>query len=197
MDRAAFLDRDGVINRKAPEGEYITRWEEMEFLPSVAEGIALLNHSGFRVIVATNQRCIAKGIVTSAEVDALHQRMRDLFSAKGATIDAIYCCPHEKEPKCDCRKPEPGLLLQASREMGIDLSESWMIGDSDADIEAGRRAGCKTAFVFERLKQTKDKADLAAGSLLDCVKQILTFESSSGAQPSEASRSAASTVDVK
>lgn len=197
MDKAAFLDRDGVINRKAPEGGYITRWEEMEFLPGVSEGIALLNRAGLRVIVVTNQRCIARGIVTSDEVERLHVQMCDFLSVKGAQIDATYYCPHEKEPRCECRKPEPGMLLEAAREHGIDLNHSWMIGDSDADVEAGRRAGCKTAFVNERGVEAKINADLTAGSLLDCVKQILTSENRSGAQQSEASYRVPSAVETK
>src|SRR5580704_10564173 len=95
MNKAAFLDRDGVINRKAPEGQYVTRWEEVEFLPGVADAIALLNEGGFRVIVVSNQRCVAKGLVTSDEVEALHQRICRELANQGAVIDAVYFCPHE------------------------------------------------------------------------------------------------------
>src|ERR1039457_849329 len=115
MSRAAFLDRDGVINQKAPDNGYITRWEDMEILPGVGEAIALLNRAGFRVIVVTNQRCIAKKLITTDELEALHQRMRDDLSLAGATIDEVYYCPHELHAPCTCRKPRPGLLLDAAR----------------------------------------------------------------------------------
>jgi D-glycero-D-manno-heptose 1,7-bisphosphate phosphatase len=105
MKKAAFLDRDGVINRKAPEGQYVTRWEEMKFLPGACEAIRLLNNAGFLVVVVSNQRCVAKGLITTEELDSLHAQMRNEFAAAGATIDAIYYCPHEIQPPCSCRKP--------------------------------------------------------------------------------------------
>src|SRR5271166_1808200 len=114
MKRAAFLDRDGVINRKAPEGKYVTRWEDMEFLPGVREAIRRLNNAGFLVIVASNQRCVARGLITADELDSMHARVRREFQAAGATIDAIYYCPHDSQPPCNCRKPHPGMLLEAA-----------------------------------------------------------------------------------
>ena len=144
MIKAVFLDRDGVINRKPPEGQYVTRWEDFHILPGVVEGIVLLNRAGFCVIVVTNQRCIAKGLVTVADLEKMHQRMSDSLARDGAVIDAIYYCPHEMEPPCSCRKPAPGMLLDAARSRGIELPASWVIGDSDIDVEAGRNAGCKT-----------------------------------------------------
>ena len=178
MNKAAFLDRDGVLNRKAPKGGYITRWEEMEFLPGVVEAITLLKQAGFHVIVITNQRCAAKGLITIPALESLHQRMREELGKAGAVIDAVYYCPHEYEPKCDCRKPAPGMLLQASRDHAIDLAASWMIGDSDIDVEAGRNAGCKTARLLEPGAREKDGAgaDLVAVSLLDAVRQVLRQE---------------------
>src|SRR5713226_6467880 len=145
MTRAVFLDRDGVINRKAPEGRYVTRWEDFHVLPGVVEAITLLNRAGFFVIVVTNQRCIAKGLMTAAELEEMHQRMTALLARAGATIDAIYYCSHEVEESCKCRKPAPGMMLDAARSHGMDLPASWMIGDSDIDVEAGKNAGCKTA----------------------------------------------------
>jgi D-glycero-D-manno-heptose 1,7-bisphosphate phosphatase len=172
MRRAAFLDRDGIINRKAREGEYVTRWEDMEILPGVAEAIALLNQAGFLVIVVSNQRCVAKGLITTAELDALHRRMCQALARAGATIDAIYYCPHEKHPPCRCRKPEPGMLLDAARDHDIDLAASWMIGDSDADVEAGRRAGCMTAVVASGDTNIKGNVGVIASSLLEATQQI-------------------------
>ena len=150
MNKAAFLDRDGVINVKAPEGQYVTRWAEVRFLPGVAGAISRLNKSGFRVIVISNQRCVAKGLVTSAEVEALHKKICRELAELGAIIDAVYFCPHETEPACNCRKPAPGMLFLAAKEHQIDLGASWMIGDSDADVAAGKNAGCKTVLIGPR-----------------------------------------------
>ncbi len=115
MKKAAFLDRDGVINRKAPEGQYVTRWEEMEFLPGAGEAIRLLNDAGFFVVVVSNQRCVAKGLISTDELESIHARMRGEFQVAGARIDAIYYCPHDDQPPCGCRKPQPGMLLEAAR----------------------------------------------------------------------------------
>jgi len=173
MHRAAFLDRDGVINRKAPEGQYVTRWEEMHFLPDAAAAIALLNQAGFLVIVVSNQRCIAKGLVTAAHLDSLHRRMCDALAGAGAIIDGVYYCPHDKQPPCDCRKPAPGMLLTAARANQIDLTASWMIGDSEIDVEAGRNAGCKTVLLVSRGGTGWGNADVVATSLLEAVQRIL------------------------
>ena len=176
MNRAAFLDRDGVINCKPPEGEYVVRWEEMQFLPGVASAIAQLNQAGFRVIVISNQRCVAKGLVTAAGVEAMHQRMRNELAAAGAIIDAVYFCPHEKVPPCSCRKPAPGMLFSAARDHQIDLASSWMIGDCEIDVEAGRNAGCKTARLLSPKRSEKSRADVIAPSLLDTIRKILQTE---------------------
>jgi len=176
MNRAVFLDRDGVINRKAPDGQYVTRWEEMEFLPGIAKAIARLNEAGFKVIVISNQRCVAKGLVTDADVNAIHRRMCSELAGAGATVDAVYYCPHEKQPPCNCRKPAPGMLLSAAREHHIDLSESWMIGDSDIDVAAGRNAGCKTVRLVARDESIASMADFASESLLDAIHKILRSE---------------------
>src|ERR1035437_7415602 len=123
MNKAAFLDRDGVINRKAPtENEYITRWEEMQILPGVAEAIALLKQAGFHAIVVSNQRCVAKGLLTSDDLDSMHQRMGLELENRGASIDAVYYCPHEEQDCCSCRKPKPGMLFAAADEHQVDLS---------------------------------------------------------------------------
>src|SRR5271168_5259751 len=114
MSRAVFLDRDGVINQPPPEGEYVTRWEDFHVLPGVVEGIALLNRAGFAVIVVTNQRCVAKGLMTVADLEKMHGRMTDVLARAGATIDETFYCPHELNPPCGCRKPAPGMLLRAA-----------------------------------------------------------------------------------
>lgn len=178
MSKAAFLDRDGVINRKPAEGQYVTNWDEMQFLPGVARAIALLNGSGFRVIVVSNQRCIAKELITVADLDSLHRQMCDSLAGRGATIDGVYYCPHEKQPPCSCRKPAPGLLLDAARKHQIDLTASWMIGDSEIDVEAGRNAGCKTARLLDGQEAAAGSADVVAPSLLEAIHKILECEES-------------------
>jgi D-glycero-D-manno-heptose 1,7-bisphosphate phosphatase len=181
VTRAVFLDRDGVINQKAPGGGYVTRWEDFHLLPGVIEGIAQLNRAGLRVIVVTNQRCVAKGLLTEAELEKLHRQMCEHLRPAGARIDAIYYCPHELEPACDCRKPAPGMLLEAARTHGLELATSWMVGDSDSDIQAGKNAGCRTARLAGKKRTENDaaidrpagEADIVAASFLDAIEQIL------------------------
>jgi D-glycero-D-manno-heptose 1,7-bisphosphate phosphatase len=173
MKRAVFLDRDGVINRKPPEGNYVTRWEEFQFLPGVAEGISLLTQAGWSIIVISNQRCVALGLLTIAELEAIHRRMLDDLATAGAKLDAVYYCPHEKEPPCVCRKPSPGMILRAAEEHQIDLASSWLIGDSESDVEAGRRAGCKTVLIVEDPSRVSEGVGCLARSLLEASGKIL------------------------
>jgi len=185
MTKAVFLDRDGVINQKPEEGEYITSWEDFKILPGVAEGIALLNRAGYMVVVVTNQRCVAKGLLSVADLEKMHEQMSQALSRASAKLDGIYYCPHDYEPSCSCRKPAPGMLLDAARVHGVDLRSSWMIGDSEIDMQAGKRAGCKTARLStEREKHntagdTPDilsRVEIKASSLLDSVRQILEWD---------------------
>jgi D-glycero-D-manno-heptose 1,7-bisphosphate phosphatase len=187
MIKAAFVDRDGVINQKAPDGKYVTRWEDFHFLPGVTKGINQLNRAGFQVIVVTNQRCVAKGLLSEIELRDLHRRMSEHLAREGAKIEAIYYCPHEVEPPCSCRKPAPGLLLEAARSRDLDLSFSWMIGDSDTDIQAGKSAGCRTARVSAveaeeeepgEVGTNKIVADITAPSLSEAVPRILEYRNS-------------------
>jgi len=174
VNSAVFLDRDGVINRKAlSESDYITRWEEMEILPGVERAIALLNRAGFLVIVATNQRGVAKGLLTNAQLECIHQRMCEYLADMGARIHGIYYCPHGLDPPCNCRKPKAGMLLEAARVHNIDLASSWMIGDSEKDVEAGIRAGCNTAQVIANGNTGTGDATLVASSLLEVTASIL------------------------
>jgi D-glycero-D-manno-heptose 1,7-bisphosphate phosphatase len=180
MNKAAFLDRDGVINRKAPtEDGYITRWEEMQILPGVGEAITLLNRANFHVIVVSNQRCVAKGLLNPGELDSIHQRMCHELAAVGAKVDGVYYCPHEEQPSCGCRKPKPGMLFTAADEHQVDLGASWMIGDSKKDVEAGISAGCRTARILAAHLDADDKADVLAQSLLEAVREILRLEHAS------------------
>ena len=158
--KAVFLDRDGTINKYVG---FLRSPEEFELIDGVAETIKKLNDMGYLVIVITNQPVIARGEVTVDELNTIHNKMETLLGEKGAYVDAIYYCPHHphkgyegeiKELKidCDCRKPKPGLILQAAKDFNIDLKNSWMIGDSEIDVLAGKNAGCKTALVSKELE---------------------------------------------
>ena len=175
MLKAAFLDRDGVINRKPPEGQYVTRWEELQVLSGVPEAIVLLNRAGYAVIVVSNQRGVAKGLLTQDDLESIHFRMCRELAEEGALITKVYYCPHEKEPPCSCRKPSPGMLLTAAQSYNLDLASSWMIGDSDNDVEAGRNAGCRTVRISQMEALENNGADLSAPSLLAAVRQILAL----------------------
>lgn len=143
MRKAVFLDRDGVINRCPPPHDYIKTGRELELLPGVPEAIRALNEAGYLVLVVTNQRGVARGLMTMADVDDIHRRLCEELARFGAHIDRIYVCPHDNG-QCACRKPDIGLFLQAEQDYEIDKAASWMIGDSDSDREAGRRYGVRT-----------------------------------------------------
>jgi len=145
--RCLFLDRDGVINVAPPEGEYIRRWEEFHLLPEAVSWIRLFKAAGYLAIVLTNQRGIALGLYSHADLLALHERMRTELASQGAILDDIFYCPHE-EGACDCRKPRPGLLLEAQQKWHIDLSASLLIGDSDRDRLLAER--CHIPFALVR-----------------------------------------------
>lgn len=172
MKKAVLLDRDGVINRKALEGDYIITWARFEFLPGVHEGILLLRDAGYKVIVVSNQRCIAKGLATVQEVDALHNRMCAELASKGASVDKVYYCPHDYRDECTCRKPKPGMLLKAIEEFDLLPSACWMVGDSESDMAAGRSAGLRTALVSQHDK-SGIYADMVAASLLEAATAIV------------------------
>lgn len=145
--KAVFLDRDGVINRKAPENQYITAWEQVEFLPGVGEALRQLQQSGFLLIIVTNQSAVSRNELTVEVLESIHEEMVRCLAQESVTIDAIYYCPHDRNGDCQCRKPRPRMLLQAAEEHEIDLQQSWMVGDAATDIEAGRAAGCRTVWL--------------------------------------------------
>jgi D-glycero-D-manno-heptose 1,7-bisphosphate phosphatase len=169
---AVFLDRDGVINRKAPEGEYVVAWSQFEFLPGALEGLAALAAAPLRIVVATNQRAIARGLLTEAALADLHARMLDAVAAAGGRIDAIYHCPHLGG--CDCRKPAPGMLRQAERELGLDLRRSAMVGDRAHDIEAAAAVGALRVLVAG-FDEPRPDVDHVARDLRDASRWLLSL----------------------
>ena len=149
--RAVFLDRDGTINE---EREYLHRIDEFAFIPGVPEAIRRLKEAGFLVIVVTNQSGIGRGYYDEDALCALHRHLDAELARSGTAIDAYYFCPHhpshaegDYRRACSCRKPLPGMLLQAAADFGVDLAASYMIGDKLADVEAGRAAGCRPVLV--------------------------------------------------
>ncbi|WP_243371997.1 D-glycero-beta-D-manno-heptose 1,7-bisphosphate 7-phosphatase [Geotalea sp. SG265] len=149
--RAVFLDRDGTIN---VEKEYLYRIHDCRLIPNAAEAVRLLNDAGFLVVVVTNQSGIGRGYYDELQLEALHRHMEQELTRAGARIDAWYFCPHHPDHgtgdyrrECACRKPLPGMLLQAAADLSIDLAASFMIGDKMADVEAGRAAGCRSLLV--------------------------------------------------
>jgi D-glycero-D-manno-heptose 1,7-bisphosphate phosphatase len=158
-----FLDRDGVLNRKAPPAQYITRPEELVILPGIEEAVAALNRAGRKVIVVTNQRGIALGLYSHDDLNRIHDKLRAQLAAHGGHLDAIYVCPHEAG-QCNCRKPLTGLFERAYRDFPDATPESSvMVGDSLRDIEAGLRAGMATVLIAGESTNSAD--DLRARSL--------------------------------
>jgi D-glycero-D-manno-heptose 1,7-bisphosphate phosphatase len=142
MRGCVFLDRDGVINRTPPAGQYVLTWDDFRFIPESVDWIRLFNALQFLVIVITNQRAVARGLLAPSELEAIHERMKAALLASGARIDDVFCCPHE-ESVCECRKPKPGLVLQAQRKWDIDLTRSLLIGDSESDRMLARSCGLR------------------------------------------------------
>jgi D-glycero-D-manno-heptose 1,7-bisphosphate phosphatase len=170
---AVLLDRDGTINVKAPEGEYITRPEQLELLPGAAEAIRALNRASVPAIIVTNQRGIARGRMTEDDLAEVHRHLRKLLSDHDARVDRIFYCPHEKGV-CACRKPGILLLERARDYLGLaSLSRSVMIGDSPSDVLAGRAAGARTLLLSQCGHESTPAGVEVASSLLDAVQRTL------------------------
>ena len=174
--KAIFLDRDGTINRYVG---FLRDIGAFELLPGVAEAIRKINASGYLAIVVTNQPVIARGEVTVAQLESIHNKMETLLGQQGAYIDGLYYCPHhphrgyagevpELKIECDCRKPKPGMILRAASDFNIDTGSSWMIGDGENDVRRGQAAGCRTALIGS----DDHGQDMTASSLLDAVERI-------------------------
>lgn len=161
-----FLDRDGILNEKMPEGQYVTCWQDFHVLPGVPEALRRMNEAGVRVIVVSNQRGIALGLYSAADVEAIHTAFQRLLNGAGARpgplVDAFFICPHDKG-QCNCRKPLPGLFEQAVAQFpDITAATSAMIGDSLSDIEFGRRLGMTTILIEGDPRRRKSGAGEAA-----------------------------------
>jgi D-glycero-D-manno-heptose 1,7-bisphosphate phosphatase len=180
---AVFLDRDGTI---VEDVDYLTDPDQLRLIPGAAAAIHLLNKRGLAVIVVTNQSAVARGMLTEDGLAGIHRRLSEMLAAEGAHVDGIYYCPHlpdgDSPPYnriCDCRKPAPGMLLQAARELHLDLDASAMIGDSRRDLEAGAAAGCGTLILVRTghgAAEASETISIAnarvAGDLADAVRML-------------------------
>lgn len=153
-----ILDRDGTLNRRPARAQYVTRPDEFEWLPGSLEALRLLEGHGYRVVVVSNQAGIGRGAMTEADLEAIHERMRE---ESGGVIEAVYHCPHDWDAGCDCRKPAPGMLFQAQRDLDLDLTRTTFVGDDERDGQAADAAGCPFTMVSEERP------------LLDVVRELI------------------------
>jgi len=176
---AVFLDRDGVIN--VDRRHYVKSWSEFKFLPSVFEALRLLKKNDIRVIIVTNQSAVNRGLMTLDILLGIHEKMLEAIRKHGGEIQAIYYCHHTPAENCECRKPKPGLVLRAVKDLKIDLSRSYLVGDSEKDLELARSLRVKCVWITERstkkissrVTQWTHRHPLSAKSLCEAVDRIL------------------------
>ncbi len=182
MKGSIFLDRDGVIcEEKNPP--YVRTPDEFIFIPGCEKAISLLHELGFYVIVITNQSGINRGVIKKKHFKEIQKKMLVTLKMKNAPIDAVYVCPHKPDEGCECRKPKPGNILKAAQKFNVNLKQSYFIGDTFTDMQAGKDAGCKTILVLsgkgkdELKKHKKSRSngappDFVAKNLLDAARKI-------------------------
>lgn len=172
MNKAIFFDRDGVINRRI-YGGYVRNWDEFELLDGVAEVVSKVKELGYLAIVITNQRGVGKGLMTEADLQLLHSKLQDqLHGSHKVKFDDVYYCT-DLDDNSERRKPSPVMLQEAAEKWDIDLAQSWMIGDSQSDVESGKRAGTKTAYVVtEHTRELPQDADAILHKITDLLPLI-------------------------
>lgn len=146
---------------------YVKSPDEVEILPIRPEPVMCVREKGFALVVITNQSVIGRGLTTHQQMARIHKKLLSDLAERGCKIDAVYYCPHRPDEKCSCRKPEPGLILKAAEELGLDLSRSWMIGDNDIDLEAANRAGCRAI----KVETNAGDLDQALATILRCEEE--------------------------
>ena len=177
--RVIFLDRDGVINRSPGEGMYVASQRQFRFLPNAKRAIRALSDAGFAVAIVSNQSGVSRGVMTRAALDELTRWMVEEIRLAGGVVAAVRYCVHRDEDHCACRKPKAGLLQAAARGLLVDWEGSFLIGDAKIDIEAGRRAGCRTVLVLSGRTQASEigawrqPPDQVAKDLWDAARMIL------------------------
>ncbi len=174
MTRAVFIDRDGTIN---VDKDYLTDPDEIEFIEGSPEAIKLANSLGLKVVVISNQSGVARGMMTTNQVDSVNARLVQLLGEKGAIVDAIYYCPHHPDygerVKCTCRKPGIGMLLRAKEELDLDLDGSFVIGDKWVDVKCGENAGALTSLVRTGYGDNDYRRCIDAGIKIDYLAKNL------------------------
>ncbi len=168
MNRAVFLDRDGVINKNRQD--YVKSWNEVEFLPGVFSALKELADSDFSIFVVTNQSAVGRGLLEISTLEAMHQQMKTVVASQGGRIDGFYYCPHRPEENCTCRKPAPGLILAAAADHDLQLEKSYFIGDARSDMEAAVKAGCQPVFVLSG--RGVNQLSMIHGSLRSALKIV-------------------------
>jgi D-glycero-D-manno-heptose 1,7-bisphosphate phosphatase len=169
--RAAFLDRDGTINERPAPHEYVTSVDEFSLLPGAVEGIVKLARAGYVLTVVSNQRGVALGRMTVDVLTDIEATIQEALAERSVRIEAFRYCLHDTPEGCDCRKPAPGMLTGLAKDLDLDMGRSWMIGDSDTDMAAGRAAGTHTALISAD-GSAAGRADLVAGSLLEVARRV-------------------------
>lgn len=180
--RAIFLDRDGVIC--ANRADHVKNWQEFEFLPGAKKSLAALSQLNLPIIVVTNQAIVNRGLATTGVVEDIHRRMVAEITAAGGRIDRVIYCPHRPEDGCECRKPKPGMLLQAAQEMNLNLAGSYFVGDAASDLVAARQVDCQAFLVltgrgFQQLipaLQSVGREFTLTRNLMSAANHILTSE---------------------
>lgn len=193
---AVFLDRDGVLCED--RADYVKAWDEWRWVPGAREGAAALAQAGKALVVVSNQACIGKGLVSRATVDDIHARVREGLAAAGAPLAGLYLCPHTDADRCECRKPKPGLLLQAARDLDLDLAASTFVGDALRDGDAAHAAGTRFVLVctgqgmrsLEILKHSAEESDRpqrfhVARDLPQAARMILRWDRTGYTRPPE------------
>lgn len=170
--KAIFLDRDGTINAGIPKYERVDSIDKVEILPNSVKGLAKLAELDYAIFFVTNQAGLAEGLISQDDFDAINNEVIKQTASSGIVVTKTYVCPHGEGSTCNCRKPKPGLLLQAAEEYGIDLSESWMIGDRLTDIHTGINAGTKTVLVQTGSIMEAPEATFVAADLLEAAEYI-------------------------
>ena len=169
-EAAIFLDRDGVINRRRLD--HVRSWADFEFLPGSLDGLREITRVGAPVVLVTNQSAVGRGLLSEADLGAIHQRMRNVISAAGGRIDAIYACLHTTGSGCDCRKPAPGLLKRAAVDLKLQIETSVLVGDSASDLEAAEAAGCAAILVADERPNGLDPAVATVSDLRQAADVI-------------------------
>jgi len=182
---ALFIDRDGCL---IVEKDYLSSPDQLELVPRAAQALATLNRAGVPAVLVTNQSAVARGLLTEAGLEQIHARLKAMLAAEGAHLDLVLACPHHPSEgvppyrrECDCRKPAPGMLIEAAQRLGLDLAASWVVGDSARDLEAGRRVGARPILVStgkglatqERLLAAGEDEHLFVPSLAEAIDFVL------------------------